>query len=156
MQEMEEEEKGTWKQKEKTMQTGVLNEGRCAVQQGIHAELTEKILKCAFRVQNTLGCGFLEKVYENAMAVALRKEGLKTFQQVSMHVHYQGVQVGEYLADMVVEGAVLVEVKATEQHHGIHVSQVLNYLKATNLPVGLLLNFGSPRLFYRRLELKDT
>ena len=98
--------------------------------------------------------GFLEKVYENALALEMRKEGLHVAQQVPLAVLYEGVVVGQYVADMVVNEVVLAEVKATEQHHDIHIAQVLNYLKATNLPVGLLINFGAPRLFYRRLALK--
>jgi len=123
---------------------------------GPHMELTEKILKCAFAVQNTLGCGFLEKVYENALVVALRQEGLDVSQQVPLRVHYQNVLVGEYVADIIVANAVLLEVKATEENPPIYVAQVLNYLKATALPVGLLLNFGRPRLYYRRLALRPA
>jgi len=119
-------------------------------------ELTGRVLKCAFRVQNTLGAGFLEKVYENAMLVALEKEGLQATPQVPLRVHYEGVLVGEFVADLIVERAVLVEVKATETNSPVHVAQVLNYLKATGLPVGLLINFGKPRLYYRRLELRDN
>ena len=123
---------------------------------GRHEALTGKILKCAFRVQNALGCGFLEKVYENAMVVALTDEGLTTAQQVPLRVHFEEHLVGEYVADLVVDRAVLVEIKATEQNPPIYIAQVLNYLKATGLPVGLLINFGKPKLFYRRLELRDN
>ena len=122
---------------------------------GPHEELTRRILKCAFAVQNSLGCGFLEKVYENAMMVGLRKEGLKAIQQVPLRVHYEGFLVGDYVADIVVENTVIVEIKATEDNPKIHIAQVLNYLKATKLPVGLLLNFGRPRLYYRRLTLHE-
>jgi len=117
--------------------------------------LTGRILKCAFAVQNSLGCGFLEKVYENAMMVALQKEVLKAIQQVPLRVHYEDVLVGDYVADVVVENTVILEIKATEDTPPVHIAQVLNYLKATNLPVGLLLNFGRPKLFYRRLSLRD-
>ena len=123
---------------------------------GPHAELTKKILQCAFEVQNTLGCGFLEKVYENAMKVALERSGLDVSQQTPLRVHFQDVLVGEYFADLIVAGAVLVEIKATESNPPIHVAQVLNYLKATGLPVGLLINFGKPKLYYRRLQLRNT
>jgi len=116
-----------------------------------HAETTGKILECAFDVLNTLGCGFLEKVYENAMMVALHGAGMAVSQQVALRVHYKDTLVGDYVADMVVDNAVLVEIKATENHSPVHVAQVLNYLKASRLPVGLLLNFGQPKLFYRRL-----
>ena len=121
---------------------------------GPHEEITERVIKCAFDVQNKLGCGFLEKVYENAMMVALEHEGLKAARQVPLRVHYQGVLVGDYVADIIVERTVLLEIKATEENPPIYVAQVLNYLKATNLPVALLLNFGRPRVYYRRLTLR--
>ena len=123
---------------------------------GPHEDVTKGILKCAFRVQNTLGCGFLEKVYENAMMVALEQEGLEAVQQVPLRVHFDEVLVGNYVADIVVERAVLVEIKAAEDNPPIYVAQVLNYLKASDLPVGLLVNFGSPRLWYRRLALRTN
>jgi len=122
---------------------------------GAHEDITGRILKCAFQVQNTLGCGFLEKVYESAMVVALGQEGLDAARQVPLRVHFRGVLVGEYVADMVVASCVLVEIKASEDNPPIHVAQVLNYLKATGLPVGLLINFGRPKLFYRRLQLRE-
>lgn len=90
------------------------------------------------------------------MMVALKREGLNAQQQVPLRVHYEGVLVGEYVADIVVDRAVLLEIKATEESPPIYVAQVLNYLKASNLPVGLLLNFGRPRLYYRRLTLREA
>jgi len=123
---------------------------------GQHAELTERIIGCAFRVQNALGCGFLEKVYENAMMVALQQDGLNASQQVPLRVHFDDVLVGEYIADIIVESAVLLEIKATEENPPIYIAQVLNYLKATGLHVGLLLNFGKPKLYFRRLELRNS
>ncbi len=118
---------------------------------GAHAELTERILKCAYRVQNTLGCGFLEKVYEKSMMVAFEAEGLQAVNQVPLRVHFDGFLVGQYVADIV-----LLEIKATEDNPGIYSAQVLNYLKATNLPVGLLLSFGRPELYVRRLSLRQS
>ena len=123
---------------------------------GPHTETTGKILECAFDVLNTLGCGFLEKGYENAMVVALREAGIEVSQQVPLRVHYKDVLVGDYVADVVVDNAVLVEIKATEEHSPVYVAQVLNYLRASELPVGLLLNFGRPKLFYRRLTLRNA
>ena len=120
-----------------------------------HAEITGGILKCAFEVQNTLGCGFLEKIYENALVVALKDNGLQVAQQVPLRVHFKEVLVGEYIADIIVNRTVLVEIKATEKNPPIYTAQVLNYLKATSLPVGLLLNFGTPKLYYRRLTLRN-
>ncbi len=116
----------------------------------LEQELTEKILGAAFKVQNTLGCGFLEKVYENAMVVELSREGLSLQQQKLLQVKYEGVIVGDYLADFVVEDRVIVECKAVGQLDPVHEAQLLNYLKATRVQVGLLLNFGRPKLQYRR------
>lgn len=114
-------------------------------------ELTEAIIAAAFEVSNTLGCGFLEKVYENALEAELRHGGLDVATQVPIRIVYREQTVGDYQADMIVNRSVLVEVKATVPHHDIFIAQVLNYLRATKLPVGLLLNFGQPRLRYRRL-----
>ena len=121
----------------------------------IHEELTGKILRAAFSVSNTLGCGFLEKVYENALAVELRLMGLNVVQQLPVRIVYRDETVGDYVADMVVDGAVIVEVKATAEDHPVYVAQTLNYLRATGLRVGLLLNFGQPKLKYRRLILSE-
>jgi len=118
-----------------------------------HQELTGRIIRAALDVSNTLGCGFLEKVYENALALGMRRDGLHLGQQVPVRVQYLGETVGDYVADLVVERTVLVEVKATEKHQPVYEAQVINYLKATGLPVGLLLNFGQPRLYYRRFVL---
>jgi GxxExxY protein len=123
---------------------------------GLHEDVTERILKCAFLVQNTLGCGFLEKVYENAMMAALRREGVEARQQVPLRVHFLDELVGDFVADILVQRAVVVEIKATKENPPIYVAQVLNYLKATGLPVGLLLNFGRPKLYYRRFQLRHT
>ncbi|MFP4106548.1 MAG: GxxExxY protein, partial [Phycisphaerae bacterium] len=122
----------------------------------LHSNITGKVIQQAFRVQNTLGCGFLEKVYENSLAFALKQAGLDVRQQVPLRVHFDGIMVGEYVADMVVERAVLLELKATADNPPIYITQVLNYLKATGLPVGLLLNFGKPKLYYRRFTLEET
>lgn len=119
----------------------------------LEADLTEKILGAAFKVQNTLGSGFLEKVYENAMVVELGRMGIPVKQQKSFRVRYDGAVVGDYQADLVVDGRVIVECKAASQLDPIHDAQLLNYLKATGLRVGLLLNFGRPKLQYRRLVL---
>jgi GxxExxY protein len=107
-----------------------------------HQELTEKVIVAFYTVYNTLGYGFLEKVYENALAVELRKRGLNVCQQMAIEVQYEGAVVGEYYADLVVEGLVIVEVKAVRSLAAEHEAQLLNYLKATEYEVGLLLNFG--------------
>jgi GxxExxY protein len=114
-------------------------------------QITERVIGCAFTVSNSLGSGFLEKVYEAALAHELRKAGLGVQQQHPVWVLYDGVIVGEYRADLVVEDAVIVEVKAAKAIDRMHEAQILNYLKATRLRVGLLLNFGTPRLGIKRL-----
>jgi GxxExxY protein len=117
-------------------------------------ELTEKVIWCAFTVSNTLGCGFLERVYENALAHELRKAGLKTDQQHGITIHYDGVVVGEYAADLLVEGVLLVELKAVKELDDIHFAQCLNYLRATNLRLCLLMNFAKPKVEIRRIAGK--
>ena len=113
--------------------------------------VTEKILACAIKVSNTLGCGFLEKVYENSLAHELRRNGLTVCQQEPVRVRYEGEVVGEYLADLLVEGNVLVELKAVRALDDIHRAQCINYLKASGLHVCLLLNFATPRLQIQRI-----
>ncbi len=114
-------------------------------------ELTEKVIRCAFTVSNTLGCGFLEKVYENALAHELRKAGLKTEQQHGITIHYDGVVVGEYAADLLVEETLLIELKAVKELDDVHLAQCLNYLRATNLRLCLLMNFAKPKVEVRRI-----
>jgi GxxExxY protein len=116
----------------------------------LEEELTEEILAAAFKVGNTLGCGFLEKVYENAVVVELGRMGIRLEQQTPLHVKYDGTIVGESQADVVVERRVILEFKAAAQIDPVHEAQLLNYLKATGLRVGMLLNFGRPKLQYRR------
>ena len=113
--------------------------------------LTGRIIGCAFTVANTLKCGFLEKVYENALAHELTKNGPLVVQQYGVTVHYDGVIVGTYTADLLVENVVLVELKAVKALDPIHGAQCLNYLVATGVEVCGLLNFGNPRLEIRRL-----
>ncbi len=112
--------------------------------------LTERIIGCAFKVSNVLGCGFLEKVYQNALVHELRKNGLKAEPQHAINVYYDGVLVGEYFADILVESTVLLELKATADHQNVFTAQCLNYLKATGMLLCLLLNFGKPRLEIKR------
>ena len=108
----------------------------------LHEDLTEKIIKAFFTVYNTLGYGFLEKVYENALIIELQKMGLQTAQQETINVLYNGHIVGEYFADIIVNDLVIVEVKAAEGLREEHRNQLLNYLKAIDKEIGLLLNFG--------------
>lgn len=104
-------------------------------------------------VSNALGNGFFEKVYENALAIELRKKGLKAEQQKHMSVIYSGTVVGEYAADILVNSKVILELKAARVIEKIHEAQLLNYLKATGLQIGLILNFGTPKLGIRRMVL---
>jgi GxxExxY protein len=117
----------------------------------IEGELTEKILGAAFNVQNKLGAGFLEKVYENSLSIELRKYGLVVESQRAFPVRYEGAIVGDYLADLVVSEKVVVECKAVSSLDTVHEAQLMNYLKASGLRVGLLINFARPKLQYRRL-----
>lgn len=112
--------------------------------------LTEAVIGAAFAVQNTLGAGFLERVYENALAHELSKRGFLVEKQKPIEIVYDGVVVGSYVADLVVEQRVLVELKAVRTLDEVHTAQILNYLKATLLKNGLLLNFGAPRVEVRR------
>ncbi len=107
-----------------------------------HKELTGKIVKGFYAVYHKLGYGFLEKVYEGALAIELRKRELSLVRQAPIKVHYAGVVVGEYYADLLVEDAVIVELKAVRVLTNQHEAQLLNYLKATPYEVGLLFNFG--------------
>ena len=113
-------------------------------------DLTEKILAAAFAVHNTLGCGFLEKVYSKALLVEVRAMGLACEHEAAFKVRYKDVDVGDYFADLIVERRVVVELKACAALDSAHEAQILNYLKASNIKVGLLLNFGRPKLQYRR------
>jgi len=114
-------------------------------------EITEKIIGCAYTVSNELGAGFLEKVYENALCIELEKHGLHFEQQKEIQVKYGGQIVGEYFADLIVEESVIVELKAIKAFDTIHQAQLLNYLKATGIRTGLLLNFGTSRLGIKRM-----
>lgn len=116
-------------------------------------QITEKIIGCSYAVSNVLGCGFLEKVYENALAHELRKAGFKVLQQHEIEVFYDGVVVGKYIADLFVEDSVIVEVKANSGLDDSQKAQCLNYLKATRLKIGLLINFGKPRIEIKRVAL---
>ena len=116
-------------------------------------QLTEKIIACVYRVSNTLGSGFLEKVYDNALAIELRNNGLEVEQQHPIKVFDDGQAVGDFAADLLVESCVIVELKAVRLLDDVHSAQCLNYLKATGLKICLLVNFGRPRVEIRRLIL---
>lgn len=107
-----------------------------------HSELTRKIINAFYEVYNQLGYGFLEKVYENALAHELRKRGHQVQQQAPIEVYYDGIRVGHYFADLLVDEVVILELKSTEAIADAHEAQLINYLKATQVDVGLVLNFG--------------
>lgn len=119
-----------------------------------HAEITEAILGCAFAVINELGAGFLESVYENALLLALRQKGLAAVAQVPIKVKFRGECVGDFYADLLVEDNVLVELKAVKAIAPEHQAQIINYLNATGIEVGLLINFGASKLEYKRFTRK--
>lgn len=116
-------------------------------------DVTYAINGAVFEVNRVLGPGFLEKVYENALLVELRIRGLKTESQVPIRVFYKENAVGEYIADILVEEKVIVELKTVEQLDKIHDAQLLNYLKATGIQVGLLVNFKHPKAEIKRMVL---
>ncbi len=116
-------------------------------------QLSNKIIGCAYTVSNTLGVGFLEKVYENALVIELRKSNLQVEQQFPIQVTYDGEPVGEYFADLVVENEILIELKTVNAISELHQAQCINYLKATGYRICLLLNFARPKIEVKRLVL---
>lgn len=119
-------------------------------------EITEKIIGCVYEVSNTLGSGFVEKVYENALFHQPLKLNLHVVQQHQINVYYDHVLVGEFFADLLVEEKVLLELKAVRQLEDVHTAQVMNYLKASGLPVCLLINFSRPKVEMRRFVPYDV
>jgi len=119
-------------------------------------ELTEKIIGCVFRVHSALGSGFLESVYKNALQHELAKQGIGAVAEVPIQVFYDGESVGDFFADIVVEGSVILELKAVTRLETIHEIQLVNYLKATGIEVGLLVNFGGRSAEIRRKYRSTT
>ena len=117
----------------------------------LHKEITDIILKGFYNVYNTLGYGFLEKVNENAMVIELTKLGLNVHKQVPINVFYGEQLVGEYYADLVVEKTIIIELKGAENISEAHEVQLINYLKATEMEIGILLNFGKRPEFKRKI-----
>ncbi len=113
-----------------------------------HQDLTTKIIQCAYKVHNTLGFGFLEVIYQNALLIELIKAGLQADKEKKIQVYYESQLVGEYMADIIVEDKVILELKSVKDLHPAHEAQLINYLKATGIEVGLLINFGE------RVEIK--
>jgi GxxExxY protein len=119
----------------------------------IHKDLSYKIIELALEVHNELGCGFLEKVYENALMVLLDREDIPARQQAPADVYFQNKVVGQYFADILVDDKLILELKTVDAISDVHKAQVLNYLRATGLKLGLILNFAKPRFEYKRLVL---
>lgn len=118
---------------------------------GKHHEITEKIIGAYYDVYNHFGYGFNERVYENALAIEVRNRGFSVIQQQPIKVYFGGVIVGDYVADMIVDEKILIELKAVKALAKQHEAQLLNYLKATRIEVGLLFNFGPEAKYYRRI-----
>ena len=116
-----------------------------------HTDLTERIIKCFYNVYNKLGYGFLEKVYENSLMIELRNSGLNSQKQIPIDVYYDDEKVGFYCADLIVENLVIIELKAAEGLIEEHEAQLTNYLRATEIEVGLLLNFGKTPQIKRKV-----
>ena len=121
----------------------------------LHEEITGKILEACFEVINELGAGFLESVYEQALLIALHQKEIKAVSQTPIEVTFRRQVVGQYYADILVEDKIIVEIKAVSKLTEVHKAQVINYLHATGVDVGLLVNFGNPRLEYRRFNRKE-
>ncbi|BDQ02338.1 GxxExxY protein [Ignavibacterium sp.] len=118
-------------------------------------DLTSKIISCFYKVYNKLGFGFLEKVYENALLIELTNSGLRVERQKPINVYYENQLVGEYFADLIVDDKVIIELKAAEALIEEHELQLINYLKATDIEVGLLLNFGKKPEIRRKIFTND-
>jgi GxxExxY protein len=116
-----------------------------------YSDITGKIIGCAIKVYNTIGNGFQEVIYQRCLAIEMEKQGLGFEREMEMPIFYEDIEVGTRRVDFMVEGKVLVELKAVHQLDNIHLAQGLNYLEAFNLEIGLLLNFGSTKLEFKRL-----
>jgi len=121
----------------------------------LHSDVTEKIIRAFYDVYNTLGYGFLEKVYEKSMKIELKKMGFTVYNQKNIKVFYDDKEVGDYFADLIVDDCVIIELKAAEALCPEHEAQLINYLKATDIEVGLLLNFGKEAEFRRKIFTND-
>lgn len=116
-----------------------------------HEELTHKIIGCAIKVHSTLGNGFQEVIYQRALAIEMEKQGLGFKREMEMSIFYEGVDIGTRRVDFFVEDCVMVELKALTKLEDVHLAQAMNYCQAYNLPIGLLINFGSKSLEFKRV-----
>ena len=116
-----------------------------------HSDITERIIKCSFNVHNTIGAGFQEVIYQRALAIELGYEKLNFVREQEMPIYYKDIQIGERRVDFLVENNVLVELKAVSKLEDIHLAQAINYLEAFKLEVGLLINFGSIKMEFKRV-----
>lgn len=119
-----------------------------------HREITSRIIGCIYTVHNMLGAGFLESVYRNALAIELKKTGLQVQKEFPIQVHYKSEIVGDYKVDLFVENKVILELKAVRELHSAHEAQLIHYLKATGIEVGLLVNFGPSAQIKRKVYEK--
>ncbi len=119
-----------------------------------YADITEKIIKCAMKVHNTLGNGFQEVIYQRALEIEMRKTGINFSREFEMPILYEGEQIGTRRVDFLVQEIISVEIKAVIQLESVHLAQAMNYLEAYNLEIGLLINFGSNSLQFKRLTNK--
>ncbi len=122
----------------------------------LHAALSQEILACCFAVSNELGCGFQESVYKNALFITMKQKGLNVLTEQIYEVTFRNHKIGKYIADLVIENLIIVELKCCKTLLPEHQAQLINYLKASNIPIGLLVNFEHPRIEYRRLQHPDN
>jgi GxxExxY protein len=117
----------------------------------IHSEITQKIIGCAIKVHNTLGAGFQEVIYQRSLAIEMKKQQLLFKRELEIKIYYDNIEVGTRRVDFLVDNKVIIELKALSALDDIHLAQTLNYLEASKLEVGLLINFGTTKLQFKRL-----
>ena len=120
-----------------------------------HSAISKNIICCCFEIMKELGSGFLENVYKNALFIAMKQKGLNVLSEQVFEVTFRNHKIGKYIADLVVDNVIIVELKCCKTLLPEHQAQVINYLKASGIPVGLLVNFGNPKLEYKRLHHPD-
>ena len=120
-----------------------------------HSDISEKIIGCCFEVMKELGSGFLENVYKNALFIVMKHKGLNVIAEQSFEIIFRNLKIGKYVADLIIENLIIVELKCCKTLLPEHQAQLINYLKASELPVGLLVNFGNQKLEYKRLHHPD-